>query len=260
MIRPRHLLVAATLLGLGACAALRPDTYSELDASYRLDRGLAGLEAGRYREGFDDLAWVYAHCRDRTRGMQALVALSALELDPRNQAARPAVGTDLLGRLLREDPAPGYVRPLAESAYLMALSLGAPPAPAAMAEPAVPPDTAQAAAAALETTGAPEARVAVAGNATGATDSVRLVRAAQVLAPTSAEEVYGCGSPIEVGAPAPLPALPGPTMVSLLAAAERAREASVADADSLRVALDSARQRLQETEAELERIRQTLKP
>lgn len=240
-MRPRHLLSAALFLGVGACAALRPDPPVERDASYRLDRGLAALQAGEYRAAFDDLAWVFAHCEDRVRGAEALVALSALELDPRNRAARPGLASDLMARTIREPALPGYVRPLAQSAYLQALALGAPPAPAGRA--IADGDTAAPLAAAPDS-------------------GVRVVRASDVLDPPEDTVVYGCGTRIAPSGwvPPPLPELTGPSFAELLADAERARDLAVARADTLRVELEAVRQSLQETEAELERIRTTLKP
>ncbi|MBW3552835.1 MAG: hypothetical protein KY466_04965 [Gemmatimonadetes bacterium] len=248
---PRHLLVFAVLLMLSGCAAFRTEPPIERDAGYRLDLGLAALDAGRYREAFDDLAWVYTHCPDHARGAEALVGLAALELDPRNNAARPGVASDLLGRVIREPASPAFVRPLAESAYLMARTLGAPAAPAWVA-PEPPEATASPAPAAADS--------AVPGTADSS--GVRVTRAADLLGPPAAEPTHGCGARISrEGWIAPrLPDVPGPSLVSLLATAEQARDASTAEAARLRGELEAARQRLAETEAELERIRQTLKP
>ena len=249
-MRPRHLLAIA-LLPLGACSALRPDAPLERDAEHRLERGLAALDAAEYREAFDDLSWVYAHCPAHTRGAEALLALAALELDPRNPAGRPGVATDLLARLLAEPAAEGYVRPMAEAAYLMALSLGAPDAADGAATLTAGPATGVTA----RDSARPVARAV-------ADTSARVVRAAEVLEAPAEEPAVGCGRPVTASAwAAPrLPELPGPSLVSLLAAAERARAGTAAEAETLRGELAAARQRLQETEAELERIRQTLKP
>ncbi|HUG39353.1 MAG TPA: hypothetical protein VMM12_02655 [Longimicrobiales bacterium] len=251
MMRPRHLLAAAMLLGLGACSALRPDTPIERDAAHRLDRGLAALDAGQYRAAFDDLAWVYAHCHDHARGAEALVGLAALELDPRNRAARPGLATDLLGRVIREPASPDFVRPLAESTYLLALALGAP--------------------AASDTLTRPDAWPVVdsvarwpAGVAAPADSAARppVGRPAAALTPPDGAPAYGCGpriSPRAWAAPR-LPGFPGPSMAERVAAAEQSRGTVAAEAEGLRRELAAAQQKLQETEAELERIRKTLKP
>ena len=250
-MRPSLLLIGA-MLGLGACSALRPAPPIERDAEYRLDRGLAALDAGSYREAFDDLAWVYSHCPDRARGAEALIAMAALELDPRNQAGRPAVATDLLGRVVREPAPAAYVRPVAESMYLMAIALGAPPAPAALTGtgPAVPPS---------QVAPAPVRDSTPRG---ADTTGVLRTRAADVLDPPAEEPAEGCGpriAPEDWVAPR-LPQLPGPSLVALLAESERARNASAAETSTLRAELEATRQRLAETEAELERIRRTLRP
>lgn len=252
MMPPRHLLVFAVLLTLSACAALRTEPPIERDAAYRLDRGLAALDAGEYREAFEELAWVYTHCPDHSRGSEALVAMAALELDPRNDAARPGVATDLLGRVIREATSPEFVRPLAESAYLMARTLGAPPAPSWVAPEAMEADAAPA--------GQVVADSAVPGRPGSA--GVQVTRAADLLGSQAEEPTHGCGARIaREGWVAPqLPDLSGPSLVSLLATAEQARESSRAEAARLRGELEAAQQRLAETEAELERIRQTLKP
>ena len=251
MMPPRHLLVFAALLTLSACAALRTEPPIERDAGYRLDRGLAALEAGEYADAFQELAWVYTHCPDHSRGAEALVAMAAMELDPRNDAARPGVATDLLGRVIREATSPGFVRPLAESAYLMARTLGAPAAPSWVA-----PESTGAAAPAGQVV-ADSAVPAVPGAAGGPVTGV-----ADILGSPAGEPAHGCGARIaREGWVAPrLPDLPGPSLVSQLATAEQAREASSAEVARLRAELQAAQQRLAETEAELERIRQTLKP
>ena len=252
MMRPKHLLLAAMLLGAGACSALRPDPPIERNAAHRLERGLAALDGGQFRAAFDELAWVYSHCPGHARGAEALVALAALELDPRNDAGRPALGTDLLGRILREPTAPGYVRPMAATTYLMARTLGAPPATGATG--------ATAGAAQMDAQPAPPAAGDSVRAATAA--DAQAIRAVQVLDAPADEPAYGCGAPIaSEGWVAPrLPELPGPALVTVLANAERARDASAAEAATLRQELAAAQARLAETQAELERIRKTLRP
>ncbi|HUE76853.1 MAG TPA: hypothetical protein VMM83_02850 [Longimicrobiales bacterium] len=221
MMRPKHLLVPAVLIGLGACSALRPAERLEQDATYRLDRGLRALDAGQYREAFDDLVWVESHCAGHVRGAEAHVALAALELDPRNERGRAGLGTDLLGQLLRDPAPPAWVRPLAETSYLMALSLGAPPAPGMTAEPRTRPAS-------------PAADEPAHGCG-------RRVDAGAWAAPR-------------------LPELPGPGLAARLSDAETTRNAAAARADSVGRELERVTQRLAETEAELERIRKTLQP
>lgn len=255
MMRPKHLLVAAVLLGLGACSALQPAEPLERDATYRLDRGLLALEGGNYREAFHDLAWVEAHCAGHVRGGQALVALAALELDPRNRGTRPSLGTDLLGRVLRQPASPEWVRPLVETAYLMALSLGAPPAPDPTGAGAPTADTLPVP---TDTAAEPSADTAAAVHDDVAADPVT----GPALLDPVGEPARGCGARVATGAWASprLPQLPGPSLASLLAEAETSRSAAAARADSVGRELSRVAQRLAETEAELERIRRTLQP
>lgn len=247
MMRPTHLThlaMIALLLGLGACAALRPELPVERDAVHRLERGLAALDAAQYRAAFDDLAWVYTRCEGHARGAEALAALAALELDPRNRAGRPGVGTDLLARLLRGPAAPDWVRPLGETGYLLALALGAPPA-----------DTAPPAGAPLTTAASADAPVDTAAG-------VRVERAQEVLPAAVDEPAHGCGPSVarEGWVAASLPELPGPSLMARLAEAESGRAAALTRADTLAREAAELRRRLEETQAELERIRKTLKP
>lgn len=242
---PKRILLLAVALAVGGCAALVPDRSPERDAQHRLDRGLSALHAGHYAEAFDDLVWVYSHCPSREAGSHALVALAALELDPRNSMARPALATELLGRVIQGPDAPEWVRPLAESTYLTALALGAPaaddvhdrddsgPAGALHVEPLIDDDD-------------------------------HPVDPARVVAPPApdAEAVHGCGRVVVAGSwtrPA-LPDLPGPSMARLLAEAESRRSAMATRADTLESRLAAVTEQLEATRAELERIRKTLRP
>lgn len=257
MMRPMHLLVAAVLVGVGACSALRPAAPLDRDATYRLDRGLAALTAERYREAFDDLEWVRTHCVGRVRGAEAILALAALELDPRNTSGREDIGTDLLAEALRSPSTADWARPLTETTYLLALSLGAAPAEdlAPAGDRAADRDTAAAGAEEPADSAAEPARTAVPAAAVMVTGAERPETASVVTA-------RGCGpavSPATWAAPR-LPTLPGPPLVAQLSAAEAASAEASARADALTGEVARLRQRLEETEAELERIRKTLKP
>lgn len=256
-----------------------PDRPPEQDARLRLDRGLAALDAGMYPEAFDDLVWVYSNCPAREAGSHALVALASLELDPRNDMARPAVATELLGRVIQTSDAPAWIRPLAETSYLTALALGAPPADrqphAANAGDVEHPDD-------VEDVDPDEPPADVenvdpdeppAGDPAPA-DSAHIeplmdeddhpIDPAMVVSPPApeAEPVYGCGRVVteERWATPALPTLPGPSMARLLAEAETRRSATAARADSLQSRLTAVTAELEATQAELERIRRTLKP
>jgi hypothetical protein len=240
----RQLPLALAAVALGACAALGTGGAPERSAQLRLDRGLAALDAGRYAAAFDDLAWVYSHCPERQAGIHALEALAALELDPRNPAARPDIGTELLGRLIRS-PRTRPARSLAETTFLTSLALGAPH-----------PDSAG------SRTGSPEAVEADSIRPEASVPSgTEAVGRALPLVPQDDARAYGCGP--ETTPPdttQPLPQLPGPSMARLLVAAEAARDSAAMRVDSLTTVLSAMQEQLTATRAELERIRKVLKP
>ncbi len=237
-MRLSTLLPMAGIVVFGACAALGLGLEPERSAQLRLDRGLDALDAGRYTAAFDDLAWVYIHCAGYRAGDDALAALGALELDPRNPNARPDVGAVLLGRLIRETPDRAS-RSLAETTFLTSLALGARhPDPAS--------DSADAESIGPEPAGAPPDPHLAA------------------LTPAPGEgSVRDCGPRVRAERDSTfrsLPRLPGPSMASLLSSAEAARDAAAARVDSLDLLLATTREQLTATREELERIRKTLEP
>lgn len=252
----------------------QPERSPEQDASHRLERGLAALDAGLYLEAFDDLAWVQAHCPDRVAGARAVAALAAVELDPRNETGRPGLGTALLGRFIQDPARPEWAVPLAETSYLLARALGAPPAEGepqpevaeaevdtaaadsvlAVSADSVPVESADSVASdtvTADSLGAPSPAV----------DSPR-VRLEQVLPPRASEAAYGCGAEVDTASwtPPPLPQPPGPSLLEVIATLEGQRDAMASRADTLVSEVATLRRRLTETENELERIRKTLRP
>lgn len=254
MSAARVLPLLPLLLIMGGCTLLQEEPSPDRNAALRLEQGLAALNAGLFTPAFNDLAWVYSHCPGHEAGYQALAGLASLELDPRNQSGREALGTELLGRLIQHPGTPQWARPLSEMSYLMALALGAPPSPDA---PASDTPATDAPATALPPDTTPAGGPAAMGH--GSTVPQRLpvpVRQEPDL------EVYGCGASVEdeewVGPE--LPTLPGPSLVALLNRSEADRTRLATRADSLTQALTATQQELQATQAELERIRKTLKP
>lgn len=253
-----QLLLAALIVALGGCAALMPPRPADRDASLRLDRGLAAFDADRYDEAQENLTWVYRHCPSQEAGARALLALAALELDPRNPDASPAKGTELLGRALRSPGTPGWSRPLAETGFLVSLALGAPHpdhAPAGERPAAVP---AAADSAAVDSVAAVEIEP-------GAEPGPWTAVAAELpepLDPDEVADVYGCGSVIDgtTWTTPTLPTLPGPSMAAMLSEMQAQRDSIAVSADTLREELNAARGQLAATREELERIRRTLKP
>lgn len=250
----------------------QPERSPEQDASHRLERGLAALDAGLYREAFDDLAWVQAHCPDRVAGARAVAALAAVELDPRNETGRPGLGTALLGRFIQDPARPEWAVPLAETSYLLARGLGAPPAEGEPRPEVAEVDTATAdSVPAVSADSVPvESADSVAsdtvtadslGAPSPAVDSPR-VRLEDVLPPRASEAAYGCGAAVDTASwtPPPLPQPPGPSLLEVIATLEGQRDAMASRADTLVSEVATLRRRLTETENELERIRKTLRP
>lgn len=257
-MKARVIFALSALLALGGCALLPSEPPPESNAALRFDRGLAALEAGRYETAIEDLSWVYSRCAGREASVRALTVLASLEIDPRNPLARPHVGTELLGRVIQSAGTPEWVRPVAESAFLTALGLGARHPQTAdttrtdegdgRGDPDEPADTTAADLAGTPTPPDP-----------GAWPFEPL---AGTLEQEPTPPVYGCGSTVvtaEWVAP-PLPHLPGPSMADLLREAEARGAAMALRVDSLETQLRLTTEQLAATREELDRIRRTLKP
>lgn len=250
-----QLIGAVLLLAVGGCAGVVPGHPEGEDARLHLDRGLAAVAAERYRDAFDELTWVYTRCAGHEAGTRALAALAALELDPRNPAARPDVGSELLGRLIQDPGLPQWTRPLAETGFLTALALGAPHPEGPVRSPET--DSAAVDSAAVGS--------AVLGSAAVADAPTRApIRPTRVPAPAGETDssVYGCGATVaEEDWQAPrLPRLPGPSLAAMLTDTQLERDSLAVRADTLQQELITAREELAATQEELERIRRTLKP
>jgi hypothetical protein len=242
--RPLMKLVLAILPLAAGCATLSHAPTPEQDASLRLESGLEAFRDGRHSEAFDDLAWIVAACPEREAGLHARVALAALELDPRNPGGRPDVGMHLLADLILDPTTPSWVRPAAESTYLLGRALGAPAPRGEAAEP--DPDGAD-----PDPDAARDAQPA---------DPPDL---ATPPAPTwGGTAVRGCGPALERTdtLAATLPVLPGPSLAAMLMESEATRDRLQDRVDLLEEQLERMRQELVEARAELERIRRTLRP
>ncbi len=248
----RIVTIALGLLPLLAgCAALLRAPPPELDATLRLSAGLEALDEGRHSQAYEELAWVATSCAGRAAGLEARVALAALELDPRNPVGRPEVGTELLGQIILGTRTPEWIRPIAESTYLLALALGAPEP-----EEAEPID----AEAEVER---PLPIPPPADDRTPEDQEQREPPASPPpVEPVPAEGVHGCGSVLEeTDTPTlVLPLLPGPSLVEILAEAEAGRAQAEERIQALEAELERIRLELAQTRGELERIRRTLQP
>jgi hypothetical protein len=108
---------------LTSCAVL--SGVSEPDAASELDRGLTALRAREYNDARRILEPLYQSSWQEPAGQRALLALAAMELDPRNPDRRLWAGADMAGRLLSIPQAAPADIPVAETLYLLAVELGA---------------------------------------------------------------------------------------------------------------------------------------
>jgi len=90
----------------------------------RLRQGLAALAQHEYGRARPLLERVYLEHWREPEGRQALLALAAAELDSRNTERRLGVGAELAGRYISMQSVPDWTVPAAESLYLLANELG----------------------------------------------------------------------------------------------------------------------------------------
>lgn len=274
-------LSLALPMAAAGCATLRP-TPPEHDATVRLAAGLSAYDDARYADAFDDFALVARSCPGHAVGMQAIAALAALELDPRNPVGRPGVGTELLAELILDTRTPDWLRPVATTTYLLALGLGAPAArtpdatptgpvatPAEPVDPVDPVDSGQPVDPVDPVDPAHPAEPGDPGDPDPGDPVVGTDRAAeQARAPPAAPAMEtlprlgGCGPtlPERPDVAVTLPTLPGPSLMALLAEAESEREQMEGRTAAMEAELATLRRQLAEARGELERIRRTLRP
>jgi hypothetical protein len=115
---------AVALVGLlTGCATLR-EPFQD-DGEERLEAALAALARGDYRTAHDGLSAVAQQFPNDDEGRQAVLALAALELDPRNPGRRIAMGADVAANYLRMADNDAWTQPIAQTLYLLGLELGA---------------------------------------------------------------------------------------------------------------------------------------
>lgn len=112
--------VAGLLVG---CATLKAPLESQ--GEKRFEEALAALERGDYRTAHEGLSWVAQNDADDEHGREALLALAAIELDPRNPGRRIARGADVAASYLGLPEREPWTNPLAQTLYLLGLELGA---------------------------------------------------------------------------------------------------------------------------------------
>jgi hypothetical protein len=117
------LAAGALALVLPACATF--GSYFDSRADQRLTVGLAAYERGDYVTANEELGWVVERYGDQVIGRQALLAVAAVEMDPRNPQRRLNLGANLLESYLRLEHQPDWVLPAAQTLYLMSMEMGA---------------------------------------------------------------------------------------------------------------------------------------
>lgn len=124
---------AAGALVVG-CAFLSPRA-EEAPRDSRLEIAAALVEAGAYPRAEAVLRMLASRCENGEDGRRALLLLSSLQLDPRNEAGVPDSAALMAARYLSLPDATPAERPVAESLYVLALELGADPGLRPTSEP-----------------------------------------------------------------------------------------------------------------------------
>lgn len=235
-MRPIVLVMLAALAG---CATLgQPDAPDPEDV---LGRALVSLEQEDFTAAYEQLSWLYQSYWDEPAGERALLALTAVELDPRNPGRRLYAAADLASRHYQLPSVSPWALPVSQTLYLLAQELGAAEEELERSrrekERAVQAQVEAQAEARREAAAAGQARAEAARAREEATQARATARRAQAAA----------------AEPRPLPRLPGPSVSARVSELQGERDRL---ADELR----TLRSRLAEREEELERIRQTIIP
>lgn len=126
--------LAAGILALALSACATVGSVFDSGAENRYDAGMRALAAGDYVTANRELGFVAERYGSEPIGRQALLVVSALEMDPRNPNRRLALGSELSAAYLRLKGVPEWTGPLAQTLYLLSLELGAAEERAAQAE------------------------------------------------------------------------------------------------------------------------------
>lgn len=122
MMNPRLMIAIAALVVAGCGAVARSGAP---DPNARLRLGLTALANQDRSVAREHLEWVYRNHTAEPVGHQALLALIASELDPRNPARSLWASADLAAQLIHAPGAPEWTVPLGHTLYLVAIELGA---------------------------------------------------------------------------------------------------------------------------------------
>lgn len=117
-------IAAAVLIGSGACTSMRsalPGTNPDDDVR----SAVALAEAGEYPAATAALDSVYTAYWNRSAGVNALLGLAAITLDPRNPDRSLWQSADYSARLIGLPNTPAHLLPAARTMYLLSIELGA---------------------------------------------------------------------------------------------------------------------------------------
>lgn len=125
---PSITIAATVLLALLAAGCALPGGGSP-SADERFDRGLSLAQEGAFPEATRELAASARTCGTDPLGQQAVLALSALELDPRHEAGSPERAARLALHLLGRPDRARWTGRMATVLYLLASELRTDTAP-----------------------------------------------------------------------------------------------------------------------------------
>jgi len=121
----RYTAVATGILALAISACGTINSMFNSSAEERFTAGMVALRRGDFAQANTDLTWVAEHHPDKEIGRQALLAVAALEVDPRNPRRRLSMGRELAASYLKLEDRERWTEPVAQSLYLLAEELGA---------------------------------------------------------------------------------------------------------------------------------------
>ncbi len=120
----KRILWSILILTLNGCAPMA-GVPAAITPEERLSNGLSAWRDGDYGQASLELSLLATDPPTPEFGARARLYLTALELDPRNDAREPSNGAALAAELVANPSVSGIVRPLGEVLYLLARDLGA---------------------------------------------------------------------------------------------------------------------------------------
>jgi hypothetical protein len=117
----KRILSVALLLPLIGCASLRyadqprPETV--------LESGLEAHQEQEFVSAYSQLSWIYENFWDRAVGERALLAMAAVELDPRNPGRRLGTGAEIASWYPELPTAQPWTAPVARTLQALAVEL-----------------------------------------------------------------------------------------------------------------------------------------